>query len=69
MPGVRELMELRRVPTEADDDSTASLDDFRGPMDVEKSTIARSANKDSNVLFLATLCIGGPVIKSYFSCD
>ncbi|XP_038155675.1 sodium-coupled neutral amino acid transporter 4 isoform X1 [Cyprinodon tularosa] len=48
MPGVRELMELRRVPTEADDDSTASLDDFRGPMDVEKSTIASSQYMDDN---------------------
>uniref|UniRef100_A0A3B5MGZ2 Amino acid transporter transmembrane domain-containing protein n=1 Tax=Xiphophorus couchianus TaxID=32473 RepID=A0A3B5MGZ2_9TELE len=41
MPGVRELMELRRVPMETDDDSTASLDEhFRGSIDVEKSTIA-----------------------------
>ncbi|XP_038155679.1 sodium-coupled neutral amino acid transporter 4 isoform X2 [Cyprinodon tularosa] len=47
MPGVRELMELRRVPTEADDDSTASLDDFRGPMDVEKSTIASQYMDDN----------------------
>ncbi|KAM4712266.1 sodium-coupled neutral amino acid transporter 4 [Anableps anableps] len=49
MPGVRELMELRRVPTEADDDSTASLEEhFRGPIDVEKSTIASSQYMDDN---------------------
>ncbi|KAK5599994.1 hypothetical protein CRENBAI_011528 [Crenichthys baileyi] len=49
MPGVRELMELRRVPSEGDDDSTASLDEhFRIPMDVEKSTIASSQYMDDN---------------------
>ncbi|XP_007540195.1 sodium-coupled neutral amino acid transporter 4 [Poecilia formosa] len=49
MPGVRELMELRRVPMEADDDSTASLEEhFRGPIDVEKSTIASSQYIDEN---------------------
>uniref|UniRef100_A0A3Q2QQM9 Solute carrier family 38 member 4 n=1 Tax=Fundulus heteroclitus TaxID=8078 RepID=A0A3Q2QQM9_FUNHE len=48
MPRVRELMELRRVPTEADDDSTASLDGRFSSMDVEKSTIASSQYMDDN---------------------
>ncbi|XP_013889051.1 sodium-coupled neutral amino acid transporter 4 isoform X1 [Austrofundulus limnaeus] len=45
MPKVRELMELQRVPTEDDDDSTASLNGhFRDPMDSEKGTLNRSRN-------------------------
>ncbi|KAM4523254.1 sodium-coupled neutral amino acid transporter 4 isoform 2-T4 [Fundulus diaphanus] len=47
MPRVKELMELRRVPTEADDDSTASLDGRFSPMDVEKSTIASQYMDDN----------------------
>ncbi|XP_021165759.1 sodium-coupled neutral amino acid transporter 4 isoform X2 [Fundulus heteroclitus] len=47
MPRVRELMELRRVPTEADDDSTASLDGRFSSMDVEKSTIASQYMDDN----------------------
>lgn len=44
MPGAVERMELRKVATEADDDSTDSLDDpYSGPMDSEKVTINRSA--------------------------
>ncbi|XP_017287069.1 sodium-coupled neutral amino acid transporter 4 isoform X1 [Kryptolebias marmoratus] len=41
MPKVRDLMELQRVPTEADDDdSTASLNgNFRDPLDSEKGTL------------------------------
>ncbi|KAM4569486.1 sodium-coupled neutral amino acid transporter 4 [Odontesthes bonariensis] len=40
MPGVVDRMELRRVATEADDDSTASLDDhYPEPIDSEKVTI------------------------------
>ncbi|XP_054911417.1 sodium-coupled neutral amino acid transporter 4 [Poeciliopsis prolifica] len=49
MPGVRELMELRRVPTQGDDDSTASLDEhFTSTTDVEKSTIASRQYLDEN---------------------
>lgn len=44
MPGVVDRMELRKVATEADDDSTDSLDDrFTEPIDSEKATIDRSA--------------------------
>uniref|UniRef100_A0A7N6FJN4 Amino acid transporter transmembrane domain-containing protein n=1 Tax=Anabas testudineus TaxID=64144 RepID=A0A7N6FJN4_ANATE len=40
MPGVVDRMELSKVPTEADDDSTNSLDDrYTEPMDSEKGTI------------------------------
>ncbi|XP_072233750.1 sodium-coupled neutral amino acid transporter 4 [Leuresthes tenuis] len=40
MPGVVDRMELRRVAMEADDDSTASLDDhYPEPIDSEKVTI------------------------------
>ncbi|CAJ1054239.1 sodium-coupled neutral amino acid transporter 4 [Xyrichtys novacula] len=40
MPGVVDRMELRKVSTEADDDSTDSLDDrFTEPIDSEKATI------------------------------
>ncbi|KAM8739948.1 sodium-coupled neutral amino acid transporter 4 [Acanthopagrus schlegelii] len=40
MPGVMERMELRKVSTEGDDDSTASLEDrFTEPIDSEKATI------------------------------
>uniref|UniRef100_A0A7N6BVK7 Amino acid transporter transmembrane domain-containing protein n=1 Tax=Anabas testudineus TaxID=64144 RepID=A0A7N6BVK7_ANATE len=42
MPGVVDRMELSKVPTEADDDSTNSLDDrYTEPMDSEKGTINR----------------------------
>lgn len=44
MPGAVERMELRKVATEGDDDSTDSLDDpYSGPLDSEKVTINRSA--------------------------
>lgn len=40
MPGVVDRMELRKVSTEADDDSTDSLDDrYTEPIDSEKATI------------------------------
>ncbi|XP_023261662.1 sodium-coupled neutral amino acid transporter 4-like [Seriola lalandi dorsalis] len=40
MPGVMDRMELRKVSTEADDDSTDSLDDrYTEPIDSEKATI------------------------------
>ncbi|XP_061817270.1 sodium-coupled neutral amino acid transporter 4 [Nerophis lumbriciformis] len=40
MPSVVDRMELRKVSTEADDDSTDSLDDrFAEPIDAEKATI------------------------------
>ncbi|XP_042366963.1 sodium-coupled neutral amino acid transporter 4 [Plectropomus leopardus] len=40
MPGAVDRMELRKVPTEADDDSTDSLDDrYTEPIDSEKATI------------------------------
>ncbi|XP_036977056.1 sodium-coupled neutral amino acid transporter 4 [Acanthopagrus latus] len=40
MPGVMERMELRKVATEGDDDSTTSLEDrFTEPIDSEKATI------------------------------
>ncbi|KAK2858755.1 hypothetical protein Q5P01_003375 [Channa striata] len=40
MPGVVDRMELRKVPTEADDDSTNSLDGhYTEPIDSEKGTI------------------------------
>ncbi|XP_030295759.1 sodium-coupled neutral amino acid transporter 4 [Sparus aurata] len=40
MPGVMDRMELRKVSTEGDDDSTASLEDrFTEPIDSEKATI------------------------------
>ncbi|XP_010794727.1 sodium-coupled neutral amino acid transporter 4 [Notothenia coriiceps] len=40
MPGAVDRMELRKVSTEADDDSTDSLDDrFTEPIDAEKATI------------------------------
>ncbi|KAG7234828.1 hypothetical protein INR49_003892 [Caranx melampygus] len=40
MPGVADRMELRKVSTEADDDSTDSLDDrFTEPIESEKATI------------------------------
>ncbi|KAM9334960.1 sodium-coupled neutral amino acid transporter 4 [Symphorus nematophorus] len=40
MPGVVDRMELRKVSTEADDDSTESLDDhYPEPIDSEKATI------------------------------
>uniref|UniRef100_UPI0037E91424 sodium-coupled neutral amino acid transporter 4 n=1 Tax=Semicossyphus pulcher TaxID=241346 RepID=UPI0037E91424 len=40
MPGAVDRMELRKVSTEADDDSTDSLDDrFTEPIDSEKATI------------------------------
>ncbi|XP_073336589.1 sodium-coupled neutral amino acid transporter 4 [Pagrus major] len=40
MPGVMDRMELRKVSTEGDDDSTNSLDDrFTEPIDSEKATI------------------------------
>ncbi|XP_020507364.2 sodium-coupled neutral amino acid transporter 4 [Labrus bergylta] len=40
MPGVVDRMELRKVPTEADDDSMDSLDDrYTEPIDSEKATI------------------------------
>ncbi|KAF7228885.1 sodium-coupled neutral amino acid transporter 4 [Nothobranchius furzeri] len=46
MPKVRDHMELKRVPTEADDDSTTSLD--REPIDSEKATITSSQFLDDN---------------------
>uniref|UniRef100_A0A1A8GSI9 Solute carrier family 38, member 4 n=2 Tax=Nothobranchius korthausae TaxID=1143690 RepID=A0A1A8GSI9_9TELE len=46
MPKVRDHMELKRVPTEADDDSTTSLD--REPIDSEKATITSSQFLDEN---------------------
>lgn len=52
MPGVVDRMELRKVPTEADDDSTNSLDDhYTEPIDSEKGTINRSATMMSGFLF------------------
>nr|XP_046234437.1 sodium-coupled neutral amino acid transporter 4 [Scatophagus argus]XP_046234438.1 sodium-coupled neutral amino acid transporter 4 [Scatophagus argus]XP_046234439.1 sodium-coupled neutral amino acid transporter 4 [Scatophagus argus] len=40
MPGIVDRMELRKVTTEADDDSTDSLDDrYTEPIDSEKATI------------------------------
>ncbi|CAG5926939.1 unnamed protein product [Menidia menidia] len=48
MPGVADLMELRRVATEADDDSTASLDDhYPEPIDSEKATINSQFTDDN----------------------
>lgn len=48
MPGAVDRMELRKVSTEADDDSTDSLDDrFTEPIDSEKATIDRSAAMSS----------------------
>lgn len=48
MPGVVDRMELRKVSTEADDDSTDSLDDrYTEPIDSEKATIDRSATSFS----------------------
>lgn len=42
MPGVMDRMELRKVSTEGDDDSTTSLEDrFTEPIDSEKATIDR----------------------------
>lgn len=42
MPGVADRMELRKVSTEVDDDSTDSLDDhFSEPIEPEKATINR----------------------------
>lgn len=39
-----ERMELKKVSTEADDDSNDSLDDrYPGPIDSEKATMSRSA--------------------------
>lgn len=44
MPGVMDRMELRKVSTEADDDSTVSLNDcYTEPIDSDKATIDRSA--------------------------
>ncbi|XP_026182531.1 sodium-coupled neutral amino acid transporter 4 isoform X1 [Mastacembelus armatus] len=41
MPGVVDRMELKKVPTEADDDSTNSLEDhYPDPIDSEKGTIS-----------------------------
>lgn len=52
MPGVVDRMELRKVATEADDDSTDSLDDrYTEPIDSEKATIDRSAAAMSSFLF------------------
>lgn len=45
-------MELRKVSTEADDDSTNSLDErYTEPMDSEKGTINRSATMMSGFFF------------------
>lgn len=45
MPGVIDRMELKKVSTDGDDDSTDSLNDDRytEPIDSEKATINRSA--------------------------
>lgn len=50
MPGAVERMELRKVATEGDDDSTDSLDDpYSGVLDSEKVTINRSAQTPSYI--------------------
>lgn len=47
MPGVMERMELRKVATEGDDDSTTSLEDrFTEPIDSEKATIDRLVTRE-----------------------
>lgn len=52
MPGVVDRMELRKVSTEADDDSTDSLDDhYTEPMDSEKATINRSTTVKFSISF------------------
>lgn len=52
MPVVVDRMELRKVSTEADDDSADSLDDrYTEPIDSEKATINRSATVMSAALF------------------
>lgn len=48
MPGVMDRMELKKVSTEADDDSADSLDDhYTEPIDSEKATVNRSATVTS----------------------
>ncbi|XP_076006965.1 sodium-coupled neutral amino acid transporter 4 [Genypterus blacodes] len=46
MPGIVDRMELRKVPTEADDDSTASLNDDCDTIDGDKATISSSQYLD-----------------------
>ncbi|XP_040885705.1 sodium-coupled neutral amino acid transporter 4 [Toxotes jaculatrix] len=49
MPGVMDRMELRKVSTEADDDSTDSLDDrYTEPIDSEKATISSQFMDDND---------------------
>ncbi|XP_039999550.1 sodium-coupled neutral amino acid transporter 4 isoform X2 [Xiphias gladius] len=49
MPGVVDRMELRKVSTEADDDSTDSLDDrYIDPIDSEKATISSQFMDDND---------------------
>ncbi|XP_029016262.1 sodium-coupled neutral amino acid transporter 4 [Betta splendens] len=49
MPGVVDRMELSKVPTEADDDSTNSLDDgYTEAMDSEKGTINSQYMEDND---------------------
>lgn len=46
VPGAMDRMELRKVATEPDDDSTDSLDErFTEPIDSEKATINRSVTR------------------------
>lgn len=54
MPGIVERMELSKVPTEADDDSTNSLDEqYTETPDSEKGTINRSAIISSHAFYLS----------------
>ncbi|KAM8908819.1 sodium-coupled neutral amino acid transporter 4 isoform 1-T1 [Spinachia spinachia] len=55
MPGAVDRMELSKVSTEADEDSTDSLDDrYTEPIDPEKGTIDRSATSTSNHINLVS---------------
>lgn len=59
MPGAVDRMELSKVSTEADEDSTDSLDDrYTEPIDPEKGTIDRSATAmSSDICHLGSLVL------------